>query len=86
LNERAKNLPAVQMTILTGSLFHRDMRLWHGAMPNKNDRPRAMLDLAYMRFFPPAHERLIFPPKIKDQWYKSARKLLEAGVAGRDLR
>lgn len=76
LAERARHLPAVQMTMPAGSLFLRDMRLWHGAMPNATGESRIMLDIAYMRVLPHAHERLPLSDDVKQAFPPAARKLL----------
>ncbi len=76
LSERAAFLPSVQMTMPLGSLFLRDMRLWHAGMPNRTDTIRPMLDLLYVRVFQHLHERYPVAQELKQQWPKSARKLL----------
>ena len=45
LAERAEHLPSVSMTMPLGSVFLRDMRLWHGAGINRTDQVRPMLDM-----------------------------------------
>lgn len=80
LSERAQHMPSVQMAMPLGSLSLRDMRLWHGGMPNKTDTIRAMLDIGYVRVFPHAGERIWLSQEIKKQLPKSAQKLLKTGV------
>ena len=76
LRERAEHLPAVSMTMPVGSVFLRDMRLWHGAGVNRTDQIRPMLDMLYVRVFQHLHERYPVAPEFKQQWPKEARKLL----------
>ena len=76
LGERGQHLPSVQMAMPVGSLFLRDMRLWHGAMPNLTDQVRLMLDVCYVRVFPHAHERLPLPEDVKQRLPASARRVL----------
>ena len=79
LDERSQHMSAVRMTMPIGSLCLRDMRLWHGAMPNATDETRAMLSLGYTRVFPHAHERLPLPTEHKADWSDAARRVLKTG-------
>jgi hypothetical protein len=79
LDERSRALRAVRMTMPVGALCLRDMRLWHGAMPNATDATRAMVSLGYTRVFPHAHERLPLPTEHKQSWPEAARRVLKTG-------
>ena len=76
LRQRAEHLPAVPMTMPLGSLFLRDMRLWHGAGINRTGQVRPMLDMLYVRVFQHLHERYPVAPEFKQQWPQEVRKLL----------
>lgn len=43
LEQRRRVVPPIQPVIPKGSLVVRDLRLWHGGMPNKSDHVRVML-------------------------------------------
>jgi hypothetical protein len=77
LSQRSKDFSSVQMTMPLGSLFLRDMRLWHAAMPNKSDTVRPMLDMLYVRVFQHLHERYPVSQEFKQEWPAAARKLLK---------
>ena len=70
-------MASVRMTMPVGSPCLRDMRLWHGSMPNSTDEIRAMISLGYTRVFPHAHERLTLPPENKVHWPRDARSVLK---------
>ena len=52
LEERAATMHSVRTNMPAGSTLVRDMRVWHRATPNRTDRRRTMLSLAYHRIFP----------------------------------
>jgi ectoine hydroxylase-related dioxygenase (phytanoyl-CoA dioxygenase family) len=81
LEERSRPMSSVRMTMSVGSLCLRDMRLWHGSMPNGTDETRAMISLGYTRVFPHAHERLPLPTKHKKHWPQETRSVLKTGFA-----
>ena len=51
LEERAAQLPSIQMVMPAGSVVVRDMRTWHRGMPNHTETIRTMLALVYFRRF-----------------------------------
>jgi ectoine hydroxylase-related dioxygenase (phytanoyl-CoA dioxygenase family) len=51
LKKRKEERPPIQPVVKKGSVIVRDLRLWHGGMPNLSEDPRVMLAMS-MFFFP----------------------------------
>ena len=47
LAARRMEVPPVQVSQRKGSVLLRDIRLWHGGVPNSTGRPRVMLAMCY---------------------------------------
>lgn len=47
LEEQRSNVPPLQVPHPKGSLILRDVRMWHGAVPNRTDRTRVMMSTSF---------------------------------------
>ncbi len=66
LEARRSIAPPLQPTVRAGSVVIRDIRLWHGGMPNRTDTPRPMIAMIHWISWWNNAEPLLFPKGTED--------------------
>lgn len=71
LEERARHMPSVRLTMPAGSIVIRDLRVWHRGMPNQTNDLRMMLAIVYFRQFHHLPDGLIRQTRLPRELWES---------------